>query len=167
MSLCASPIYADRHSSVAGKSLVFAGRPTGSAGRPVSAGRPTGSAGRPISTGNPTGSASRPVSVGRPSGSAARTPIPAGRILGKVTSSASSERFPQALSVENSDIHDGLKIFDCPKSGIFASSFYDEEFSGPEANNLASSVDVSSTITKRIHNIHPTSQILGDINSPV
>nr|GFA73541.1 hypothetical protein [Tanacetum cinerariifolium] len=103
---------------------------------PVSAGRPTGSAGRLVSTSNPTGSAGRPVSVGRPSGSAARTPIPA-------------------------DIHDGLKIFDCLKSGIFTSSFHDEEFSGPDANSLASSVDVSSTITKRIHNIHPTSQILG------
>nr|GEY63606.1 putative ribonuclease H-like domain-containing protein [Tanacetum cinerariifolium] len=100
-----------------------------SAGRPVSAGTPTGSVGRPVSTGIPvsagksTGSAVRPVSAGRPSGSAARTPIPA-------------------------DIHDGLKIFDCPKSGIFTSSSYDEEFSGPDANNLTSSVDVSSTITK-------------------
>nr|GEY48774.1 hypothetical protein [Tanacetum cinerariifolium] len=152
MSLCASPI---------------------SAGRPVSAGIPTGSAGRPVSTGRPvsagksTGSAVRPVSAGRPSGSAARTPIPVGRILGKLLSNTPSERFPRAFSVENLDIHDGVKIFDCPRSGIFTSSSYDEEFSGPDANNLASSIDVSSTITKRIHNIHPTSQILGDINSPV
>nr|GFC11018.1 putative ribonuclease H-like domain-containing protein [Tanacetum cinerariifolium] len=108
----------------------------------VSAGRPTGSAGRPVSAGKPTGSAGRPVSTGRPSGSAARTPVPA-------------------------DIHDGLTIFDCPKSGIFTSSSYDEDFSGPDANNLESSLNVSSTITKRIHNIHPTSQVLGDINSPV
>nr|GFA09113.1 putative ribonuclease H-like domain-containing protein [Tanacetum cinerariifolium] len=43
------------------------------------------------------------VFVGRPSGSADRTPVPA-------------------------NIHDGLKIFDCPKSGIFTSSSYDEEF---------------------------------------
>nr|GFA98762.1 putative ribonuclease H-like domain-containing protein [Tanacetum cinerariifolium] len=142
MSPCASPISADRHSSAAGKSPVSAGRPTGSAGRLVSAGRPTGSAGRPVSAGNLTSSVGRPVFAGRPSGSGARTPILA-------------------------DIHDGLKIFDCPKSGIFTSSSYDEEFSGPDENNLASSIDVSSTITKRIHNIHPTSQILGDINSPV
>nr|GFA02682.1 ribonuclease H-like domain, reverse transcriptase, RNA-dependent DNA polymerase [Tanacetum cinerariifolium] len=135
--------------------------------RPVSAGRPTGSAGRPASIRNPTGSAVRPVSAGRLSGSVARTPIPAGRILGKLPSNTPSERFPRASSVENSNIHDGLKIFDCPKSGIFTSSSYDEEFSGPDANNLASSIDVSSTITKRIHNIHPTSQIIGDINSPV
>nr|GFB79247.1 putative ribonuclease H-like domain-containing protein [Tanacetum cinerariifolium] len=67
--------------------------------------------------------------------------------------------------VENLDIHDGLKIFYCPKSGILTSSSYDKEFSGPDANNLESSLDVSSTITKRIHNIHLTSQVLGDINS--
>nr|GEW54895.1 putative ribonuclease H-like domain-containing protein [Tanacetum cinerariifolium] len=114
-----------------------------------------------VSAGRPTGSA------GRPSGSADRTPVPAGRILGKFTVSASSERFPQAFSVENSDIHDGFKIFDCLKSGIFTSSSYDKEFSGPDANNLESSLDVSSTITKRIHNIHHSSQVLGDINSPV
>nr|GFA13862.1 hypothetical protein [Tanacetum cinerariifolium] len=153
MSPCASLISVVR--------LVFAGRPTGSAGRP------TGSAGRPVSASNPTGSAGRPVFAGRPSGSAARTPITAGRILGKLTSNTSSERFPLASGVENSDIHDGLKLFDCPKFGIFTYSFYDEEFSGPDANNLESSLDVRSTITKRIHNIHPTSQVLGDIYSPV
>nr|GFA72501.1 hypothetical protein [Tanacetum cinerariifolium] len=146
-------------------SSVSAGRPTGSAGRPVSAGRPTGSvgrltgsAGRPVSTSKPTGSVGRPVSTGRPSGSAARTPVPAGRLLGNLTSNKSSELFPRASSVENSNIHDGLKIFNCLKSGIFTSSSYDEDFSGPDANNLESSLNVSSTITKRIHNIHPTSQ---------
>nr|GFC17975.1 hypothetical protein [Tanacetum cinerariifolium] len=94
----------------------------------------------------PTGSAGRSISAGRPSGSADRTPVPAGHILGKFTASASSKRFPRASS-----------IFDCPKSGIFTYSSYDEEFSGSDAHNLESSLDVSSTITKRIHNIHPTS----------
>nr|GEU55820.1 putative ribonuclease H-like domain-containing protein [Tanacetum cinerariifolium] len=136
MSLCASPIYDDRHSISAGKSHVSAGRPTGFAGRPIFA--------------------------GRPSGYADRTPVPAGRILGKFIASASSKRFPRASNVENSDIHDGLKIFDCPKSGIFTSSSYDKEFSCLDANNLESSLDVSSTITKRIHNIHLTSQALAD-----
>nr|GFA12528.1 hypothetical protein [Tanacetum cinerariifolium] len=98
------------------------------------------------SASRPTGFAGRPVSTGRPSGSADRTPVPAGRILGKFTASASSDRFPRASNVENLDIH---------------------EFSGPDANNLESSLDVSSTITKRINNIHLTSQVLGDINSPV
>nr|GFA06023.1 putative ribonuclease H-like domain-containing protein [Tanacetum cinerariifolium] len=141
MSLCASPIFADRHSISTSKSHVFAGRPTSFAGRPVSA--------------------------GKPSGSADRIPVPAGRILGKFTVSASSDRFPRASNLENSNIHDGLKIVDCLKSGIFTSSSYDTEFSGPDANNLESSLDASSTITKMIHNIHPTSQVLGDINSPV
>nr|GEW28019.1 putative ribonuclease H-like domain-containing protein [Tanacetum cinerariifolium] len=154
MSPCASPIFADRHSISAGKCHVSAGRPTGSGGRPVSAGkptssagrpvfagRPTGSAGRPVSAGKPTGSAGRPVSAGRPSGAAVRTLVLAGRILGKLTSNTSSEQFPRASSVENSDIHDGLKIFDCPKSGIFTSSSYDEDFSVPDANNLESSLN--------------------------
>nr|GEY58707.1 hypothetical protein [Tanacetum cinerariifolium] len=141
MSLCASPIFVDRHSISAGKSHVSAGRPTGSAGRPSSA--------------------------SRPSSSADRTPVPVGRILGQFTASASSDRFPRASNVENLDIHDGFKIIDCPKSGIFTSSSYDTEFSGPDANNLESSLDVSSTITKRVHNIHPTSQVLGDIYSLV
>nr|GEY53590.1 hypothetical protein [Tanacetum cinerariifolium] len=41
------------------------------------------------------------------------------------------------------------------------------EFVGPDENNLERSLDVHSTITKRIHNIHPSSKVLGDINSPV
>nr|GFA55514.1 ribonuclease H-like domain, reverse transcriptase, RNA-dependent DNA polymerase [Tanacetum cinerariifolium] len=49
MSPCASPIFANQHSISAGKCHDSAGRPTGSAGRPVSAGKPTGSAGRPVS----------------------------------------------------------------------------------------------------------------------
>nr|GFB01493.1 hypothetical protein [Tanacetum cinerariifolium] len=113
-----------------------------------------------ISAGKSHVSAGRPIFAGKPSGSADRTPVPAGRILGKFTSSASSERFPRASNVELLDIHDGLKIFDCPKSGIFTSSSYDEEFSGLDANNLESSLDVSSTITKRIHNFHPTLKYL-------
>nr|GFD34926.1 hypothetical protein [Tanacetum cinerariifolium] len=68
---------------------------------PIYADRHSISAGKShVSAGRPTGSA------GRPSGSADRTPVPAGRILGEFTASASSERFPRASSVENSDIHD-------------------------------------------------------------
>nr|GEX26481.1 reverse transcriptase domain-containing protein [Tanacetum cinerariifolium] len=116
LSPCASPISTDRHFISDGKSHVPAARPPISAGRSTSADRPTDSAGRPIS-------------AGRPSGSAARTPVSVGRILGKVSESASSDRFPRASSVENSDIHDGLTIFDYPKSGIFTSSSYDKDFS--------------------------------------
>nr|GEZ97090.1 retrovirus-related Pol polyprotein from transposon TNT 1-94 [Tanacetum cinerariifolium] len=120
MSSCAYLISTDRHFISAGKSHVSAGRLTGSAGRPIFA--------------------------GRPSGSADRTTVPAGRILGKFTTSASSERFPRGSNVELLDIHNGLKIFDCPKSGIFTSSSYDEEFAGPDAHNLECSLDVQPTI---------------------
>nr|GFA14611.1 putative ribonuclease H-like domain-containing protein [Tanacetum cinerariifolium] len=102
-----------------------AGKSHVSAGRPFSAGKPTGSAGRPVSAGRPTSYAGRPVSVGRVSVPAGRSSVPAGRILGK--------------------------IFDCPKSGIFTFSSYDEDFSGPDANNLESSLNV----------------VIGDINSHV
>nr|GEY78534.1 retrovirus-related Pol polyprotein from transposon TNT 1-94 [Tanacetum cinerariifolium] len=68
------------------------------------------------------GSAGRPASAGNLTSSAGRF-VSAGRPTG------------------SADSHDGLKIFDCPKSGIFTSSSYDEEFSGLDANNLASSVD--------------------------
>nr|GEU85622.1 putative ribonuclease H-like domain-containing protein [Tanacetum cinerariifolium] len=117
---------------------------------PISADRHSISAGKcHVSAGRRTGSACRPVSAGRPTGSA-----------GRPSGSAARTRVP-------ADIHDGLKILDCPKSGIFKSSSYDEDFSGPDANNLENSLNVSSTITKRIHNIHLTSQVLGDINSLV
>nr|GEX81436.1 putative ribonuclease H-like domain-containing protein [Tanacetum cinerariifolium] len=85
----------------------------------------------------------------------ARLPVSAGR-------STSAGR-----PTDSADIHDGLTIFDCLKSGIFTSSSYDKDFSGPDANNLESSFVVSSLITKRIHTIHPTSQLIGDINSHV
>nr|GFB37844.1 ribonuclease H-like domain, reverse transcriptase, RNA-dependent DNA polymerase [Tanacetum cinerariifolium] len=134
MSPRASPIFANCHSISAGKSPVPAARPPVSATRFTSAGRPTASTGRP-------------VSAGRPSGSAARTHVFVGRILRKVTKSASSDRFPRASSVKNSDIHDGLTIFDCLKSGIFTSSSYDKDFSCPDANNLDSSFDVWVLVT--------------------
>nr|GEW52840.1 putative ribonuclease H-like domain-containing protein [Tanacetum cinerariifolium] len=57
------------------------------------------------------------ISVGKSHVSADRTPVPAGRILGKFT------------------------------SGIFTSSSYDEEFSGPDENNLESSLDVKEPTT--------------------
>nr|GEY10222.1 Gag-Pol polyprotein [Tanacetum cinerariifolium] len=106
----------------------------------------------------PPGSTGRPVFVGRPSGSADRSSVPASHILGQSNASTSSERFSHAYSMNKSEIHDGLTIFDCLKFGIFTSSSYDEDFSSPDANNLESSLNVSSTITKRIYNIHPTSQ---------
>nr|GFA65019.1 hypothetical protein [Tanacetum cinerariifolium] len=113
---------------------------------PISADRHSITAGKShVSAGRPT------VSAGRPSSSADRTPVPVGRIRGKFTASASSERFPRASNVELSDIHDGLKIFNCPKSGIFTSSSYDEEFAGLDANNLERSLDVHVRSNTRVH----------------
>nr|GFA30941.1 ribonuclease H-like domain-containing protein [Tanacetum cinerariifolium] len=50
----------------------------------------------PVSAGStpPMSQCASPISAGRPSGSAARTPIPTGRILGKLPSNTPSERFP-------------------------------------------------------------------------
>nr|GFB51401.1 putative ribonuclease H-like domain-containing protein [Tanacetum cinerariifolium] len=137
MSPRASPISTNRHSISAGKSHVPA------ASLPVFAGRST-------FAGRPTDSVGRSVSAGRPSGSAARTPVPADRILRKVTKTASSDRFPRASSVENSNIHDGLTIFDCPKSGIFISSSYDKDFFGHDANNLESPFDEPTTVAQAL-----------------
>nr|GFB60623.1 putative ribonuclease H-like domain-containing protein [Tanacetum cinerariifolium] len=125
MSPCASPIFANRHSISTGKRHVSAGRPTGSAGRPVSA--------------------------GRPSGSADRTPVPAGRILGKFTTSASSERFPRASNVEILDIHDVLKIFVCPKSGIFTSRYMSHN---PEVLKTQIIQGKSTRLSKALYGLH-------------
>ncbi|GKA02685.1 hypothetical protein Tco_0675466, partial [Tanacetum coccineum] len=51
-------------------------------------------------------------------------------------------------------------------TGIFSSSSYDDDFGGT-VTNLAPSVAVDSVPTKRVNTIHPQSQILGDLTSPV
>ncbi|GJV80922.1 hypothetical protein Tco_1516792 [Tanacetum coccineum] len=51
-------------------------------------------------------------------------------------------------------------------SGIFTSSSYDDDFSAT-LTNLAPVVDVNPVPTRRVHTIHPQSQILGDLASPV
>ncbi|GJY00889.1 putative ribonuclease H-like domain-containing protein, partial [Tanacetum coccineum] len=53
-----------------------------------------------------------------------------------------------------------------PSLGIFSSSSYDDEF-GADLNNLASTVEVSPMVTKRINTIHPQSLIIGDHTSAV
>ncbi|GJR09520.1 ribonuclease H-like domain, reverse transcriptase, RNA-dependent DNA polymerase [Tanacetum coccineum] len=51
-------------------------------------------------------------------------------------------------------------------SGIFTSSSYDDDFSAT-LTNLAHVVDVNPVPTRRVNTIHPQSQILGDLSSPV
>ncbi|GJY55896.1 putative ribonuclease H-like domain-containing protein [Tanacetum coccineum] len=93
------------------------------------------------------------------------TSLPPGHSLG---SSEHSSRYPSPSDLANSmstysemeDIHHH------PDSGIFSSSSYDDDFGGT-VTNLAPSIVVDSVPTKRVHTIHPQSQILGDLTSPV
>ncbi|GJT74730.1 hypothetical protein Tco_1041455 [Tanacetum coccineum] len=56
-----------------------------------------------------------------------------------------------------------LEIFHKSKTGIFDEASYDEEGVITEFNSLPTKIEVSPTPTLRIHNIHPKSQILGDL----
>ncbi|GJU30896.1 putative ribonuclease H-like domain-containing protein [Tanacetum coccineum] len=93
------------------------------------------------------------------------TSIPPGHSLG---SSEHSSRYPSPSNLANSmstysemeDIHHH------PDFGIFTSSLYDDDFGGT-VTNLAPSIVVDSIPTKRVNTIHPQSQILRDLTSPV
>ncbi|GJV67848.1 putative ribonuclease H-like domain-containing protein [Tanacetum coccineum] len=95
----------------------------------------------------------------------AATSLPPGLSLG---SSEHSSRYPSPSDLANSmssssemeDIHHHSD------TGIFSSSSYDDDFGGT-VTNLAPSVVVDSVPTKRVNTIHPQSQILGDLTSPV
>ncbi|GJU59460.1 hypothetical protein Tco_1237226 [Tanacetum coccineum] len=79
--------------------------------------------------------------------------LPPGQSLG---SSANTIRFLLASFV----------CMDQLSSGIFTSSSYDDDFSAT-FTNLAPVVDVNPVPTRRVNTIHPQSQILGDLASPV
>ncbi|GJR26008.1 hypothetical protein Tco_1102240 [Tanacetum coccineum] len=79
--------------------------------------------------------------------------LPPGQSLG---SSANTTRFPLPSDV----------CMDQLSSGIFTSSSYDDDFSAT-LTNLAPVVDVNPVPTRRVNTIHPQSQILGDLASPV
>ncbi|GJX28644.1 putative ribonuclease H-like domain-containing protein [Tanacetum coccineum] len=57
-------------------------------------------------------------------------------------------------------------IYHHPSTGIFSSSSYDADF-GDAVTNLAPIVAVDPVLTKRVNTIHPQSQILRDLTSPV
>ncbi|GJR21267.1 hypothetical protein Tco_0969794 [Tanacetum coccineum] len=59
-----------------------------------------------------------------------------------------------------------VSTYDQLSSGIFTSSSYDDDFSAT-LTNLAPAVEVNPVPTKRVNTIHPQSQILGDLASPV
>nr|GEX00605.1 ribonuclease H-like domain-containing protein [Tanacetum cinerariifolium] len=87
------------------------------------------------------------------SASADPATLPPGHSLG---SSEHSTRFPSPSDLGNHQ----------PSAGIFSSSSYDDEFCS-DVTNLASSVAVDPVATKRVNTIHPQSQILGELQSPV
>ncbi|GKB93720.1 putative ribonuclease H-like domain-containing protein, partial [Tanacetum coccineum] len=93
------------------------------------------------------------------------TLLPPGHSLG---SSAHSTRYPSPSDLANSmsSFSEMKDIYHHPDIGIFSSSSYDDDFGGT-VTNLAPSVVVDSVPTKRVNTIHPQSQILGDLTSPV
>ncbi|GKC96639.1 hypothetical protein Tco_1162081, partial [Tanacetum coccineum] len=66
------------------------------------------------------------------------------------------------LREDDSDMPE-LTIFNKPQKGIFDEASYDDEGMVYDFNNLSIEVAVSLIPTIRIHNIHPQSQILGDL----
>ncbi|GJY81553.1 putative ribonuclease H-like domain-containing protein, partial [Tanacetum coccineum] len=79
--------------------------------------------------------------------------LPPGKSLG---SSENTKRFPVPSDVSKDQF----------SSGIFTSSSYDDDFRAT-LTNLAPAVEVNPVPTKRVNTIHPQSQILGDLASPV
>ncbi|GKF49182.1 hypothetical protein Tco_0142433, partial [Tanacetum coccineum] len=120
-------------------------------------------AGNPAGTFQPAGS-NDPAALGDPAAStsvsadfipvhADETTLPPGQVLG---SSENTTRFPFPSDVCKDQI----------SSGIFTSSSYDDDFRAT-LTNLAPTVEVNPVPTKRVNTIHPQSQILGDLASPV
>ncbi|GKD34265.1 putative ribonuclease H-like domain-containing protein, partial [Tanacetum coccineum] len=97
--------------------------------------------------------------------SADETSLPPGHSLG---SSEHSTRFPSSYDLANSisSSSEMEDIYHHSSTGIFSSSSYDADFGGI-VTNLAPIVVVDHVPTKRVNTIHPQSQILGDLTSPV
>ncbi|GJR27786.1 putative ribonuclease H-like domain-containing protein [Tanacetum coccineum] len=93
------------------------------------------------------------------------TPLPPGHSLG---SSENSTRFssPSDLANHMSSSSEMEGIHHHPTTGIFSESTYDADFGG-SVTNLAPSIAVDPVPTRRVHTVHPISQIIGDITSPV
>ncbi|GKD20805.1 hypothetical protein Tco_1222508, partial [Tanacetum coccineum] len=92
------------------------------------------------------------------------TPLPPGHSLG---SSENSTRFssPSDLANHISSSSEMEGIHHHPTTGIFSESTYDADFGG-SPTNLAPTIVVDHVPTRRVHTVHPISQIIGDITSP-
>ncbi|GJX22795.1 putative ribonuclease H-like domain-containing protein [Tanacetum coccineum] len=119
-------------------------------GNPAGRFQPAGSY-EPADRGNPAVSTS--VSADFIPVHADESTLPPGQSLG---SSEYTTRFPVPSDVCKDQL----------SSGIFTSSSYDDDFSAT-LTNLAPAVEVNPVPTKRVNTIHPQSQILGDLASPV
>ncbi|GJT42373.1 putative ribonuclease H-like domain-containing protein [Tanacetum coccineum] len=119
-------------------------------GHPADSFTPAGSV-DPADKSNPAVSSS--VSADLNSVYADASTLPPGQQLG---TSENTTRFPVPSDV----------CMDQLSSGIFTSSSYDDDFSAT-LTNLAPAVEVHPIPTKRVNTIHPQSQILGDLASPV
>ncbi|GKE00405.1 putative ribonuclease H-like domain-containing protein, partial [Tanacetum coccineum] len=93
------------------------------------------------------------------------TPLPPGHSLG---SSENSTRFssPSDLANHISSSSEMEGIHHHPTTGIFSESTYDADFGG-SVTNLAPTIVVDPVPTRRVHTVHPISQLIGDITSPV
>ncbi|GKB89125.1 putative ribonuclease H-like domain-containing protein [Tanacetum coccineum] len=58
-------------------------------------------------------------------------------------------------------------IYDHPNDGILTNASYDDEGAVTDFTNLKTTVNVSPILTSRIHSIHPSTQILGDLKLAV
>ncbi|GKC01373.1 ribonuclease H-like domain-containing protein [Tanacetum coccineum] len=72
-----------------------------------------------------------------------------------------TQKTPSEL--ESSDLHDGSKIYNYPDSGIFTSSSYDDEYTGPDVTNMKSTIDVNPNATIRME---PANKLNRALNEP-
>nr|GFA43812.1 putative ribonuclease H-like domain-containing protein [Tanacetum cinerariifolium] len=101
--------------------------------------------------GDPTASAFVPAMFS--TDPAATSLLPPGHSLGSCDHTA---RFPSPSDLGNHQ----------PTAGIFSSSSYDDDFCA-DVTNLALNVAMDPVATKRVDTIHPQSQIIGALQSPV